>query len=462
MKKNNLVTEIFKIGTYVVDSILIIFSVYLAFMIKFNFHPPSFNIEPFINIIPFIIISYLIFMYVFGLNDILKKGTGEIIYSITLTIIALFITTAFITFFARGFAYPRSVLIISSFIQYFLLVVWRNIVWKIKRKKHGIKNSLIIGNSSLEYLTKKILSKQSDLYNIKYICTSKCRNLNSYLENVDVVFICSDVEYEIKRNIVDKCILDRKSIYIIPDIYEIAILDSKLNRADDIPMFKVQKLGLTIEQTFLKRILDIVISLVGIIITSPIMIIFSIAIKLTDGGSIFYKQERVTIDEKTFNVLKFRTMVMNAEKLTGPTLAGEDDPRITKVGRIMRSTRIDELPQFFNILKGDMSVVGPRPERPYFVEKFKKEIPDYKYRTIVKAGLTGLAQVLGKYSTTPEDKVRYDIIYIKNYSLWLDMKLILQTIKIMFIKESSEGVKKEEKLLDYLEKQNSEIVIDRE
>ncbi|WP_055667621.1 sugar transferase [Desnuesiella massiliensis] len=462
MKNKSFVTEIFKIGTYFIDVIIILLSVYLSFMLKFDFQPPAFNLEPFFDVIPFIAIAYLIFMYVYGLNDILKKGLGEIIYSITLTILSLFVTTAFITFFARGFAYPRSVLIISSFVQFLFLCLWRIIVWKVKRRAHGIKDALIVGEKSLEDLTKKILIKQKDLYNIRYICNGKANDLNRYLDNVEVVFICSDVEHNIKSEIVDRCLSDRKSIYIIPDIYEIAILNSKLNRADDIPMFKVQKLGLTFEQRFFKRIIDIVISLIGIILTSPIMIFCALAIKIKDGGTIFYKQERVTEEERTFNVLKFRTMVMNAEKLTGPVLAGEDDPRITKLGKIMRATRMDELPQFFNILSGDMSVVGPRPERPFFVEKFKQEIPDYKYRTIVKAGLTGLAQVLGKYSTTPEDKVRYDIIYIKNYSILMDLKLILQTIKIMFMKESSAGLKDEQNLNELIEKENAEIVIDKD
>lgn len=460
MKRNSAVTELFKFGTFLVDSILIVTSVYISFLGLFEFNPPEYNIRPFIDIIPFIIIAYLVFMYVFGLSDLLKKSLGETIYSIGLTTIALFVTTAFITFFARGFAYPRRVLIVSTAVQFVILCLWRTVVWKLNRISHGVKDSLIIGNGSLEYLTKKILLKQKDLYNIKYICNSKSKSIESYVDEVDVVFICNDVDNQIKIKIVDSCLANRKSIYIIPDIYEIALLNSKLNRADDIPMFKVQKLGLTLEQRFFKRLLDIIISLIGIVITSPIMLLVVIAIKLNDGGNVFYGQERVTEDDKTFNVLKFRTMVMNAEKLTGPVLAGEEDPRITKVGKILRATRLDEIPQFFNILKGDMSVVGPRPERPFFVEQFKKEIPDYKYRTIVKAGLTGLAQVLGKYSTTPEDKVRYDILYIKNYSILLDLKLILQTIKIMFMKESSEGVKDELSLGELILNSNNEITID--
>lgn len=454
MKNNNFPTEFYKILVYVVDIFLIVLSIYLAFMIKFDFEIPMYNYQPFIEISPLIVLTYLIYMYVFGLSDLLKPSIGETIYSLFLTIIALTITTAFITFFARGFGYPRSVLLISPILQLILLIVWRAIVWKIKRVNHGVKDSLVIGEASSEYLTKKILIKQRDLYNIKYVCSGRSSNLYEYMDKVDVVFICNDVDLKVKSEIVDNCLADRKSIYIIPDIYEIAMLNSKLKRADDIPMLKLKKLGLTLEQKMFKRLIDIIVSLIVLLITSPIMIMSALVIKLTDGGNVMFKQERVTINEKKFNVLKFRTMVMDAEKLTGPVLAGEDDPRITKFGRIMRATRIDEFPQLLNILAGDMSLVGPRPERPFFVEKFKSEIVDYKYRTIVKAGLTGLAQVLGKYTTTAEDKVRYDILYIKNYSILMDIKLILQTIKIMFMKESSSGVAEEialSKLVNELE-----------
>lgn len=462
MKNTTSVTEVYKFGIYVIDVLLVLISIYLAFMFKFDFNPPDFNYEPFVVIIPFIVIAFIVFMYVYGLSDILKPSFGEVIYSTFLSVLSLFITTAFITFFARGFAYPRSVLIISSFIQFITLITWRTIVWKIRRRSHGIKPALVIGNNNAEYVARKILLKHRDLYDVKYICDSKCDKLNFYLNNVDVVFISSDVDSAVKSWIVDNCLSDRKSIYVLPGMYEIALLNSKLNRVDDVPMLKVQKLGLTIEQKILKRLLDIIVSLIGIIIASPIMLISAIIIKLSDGGSPFFTQERVTINEKKFNVLKFRTMIINAEKLTGPVLAGEDDPRITKFGKFMRSTRIDELPQLFNVLSGDMSIVGPRPERPFFVDQFKRDIPDFKYRTLVKAGLTGLAQVLGKYTTTAEDKVRYDILYIKNYSLLLDLKLILQTIKIMFMKESSAGVKDEMSLNELIDSLNLDLTIEKD
>ncbi len=463
MNNNDFRAGLSEFLVYFVDVIIVLFSIYITFMLRYNFEPPSYNFDSFILSAPWIAIAYLLLMFVFGLNDILKQSLGETIYSVFLTIASLMFITAFITFFLRGFSYPRLVLILSTLMQFLLLSVWRGIVWKIRRRAHGIKTSLVIGNEATESISKKLILKQRDLYRIKYICSDKSKNLNRYLDEVDVVFMCNDIDLNLKKDVVDRCLTGRKSIYIIPDIYEIALLNSKLSKADDIPMLKVKKLGLTMEQKLLKRMLDICLSLVALVIASPVMLVMAVLIKKQDGGNIFYKQERVTEDEEKFDVLKFRTMVMNAEKLSGPVLAGEDDPRITKLGRFMRSTRIDELPQIINILKGEMSLVGPRPERPFFVEQFKNEIPDYKYRTTVKAGLTGLAQVWGKYSTTPEDKVRYDIMYIKNYSILLDLKLILQTIKIMFMKESSAGVANEEYPLEKLaETFSQDIKIDKE
>lgn len=462
MRNKRISTDFFSFLLYFIDIIIVNLSIYVSFIIKFGFNPPEFNFKPFLDMIPFISISYLIFMYVFGLNDILQNTAYEMVYSISLTVISLLITTSFISFFLRNFSYPRSVLLISTIVQLVFLSCWRIIAWKINRIKHGIKSCLIVGDSYIEDLSKKILSRHKDIYNIKFICSSKSSNLFYFVDNVDIIFICSDVNALTKNKIIERTISLNKKIYIIPDMYDIALLNSKLSRVDDIPLLKVPRIGLTIEERFFKRILDIVASILGIIIFSPIMIIMAIAIKVTDKGNIFYKQERLTIGNKVFNVLKFRTMVMNAENLTGPVLAGEEDPRITKVGKFMRATRIDEIPQFFNILLGDMSIVGPRPERPYFVEKYNKVIEEYKFRTLVKAGLTGLAQVLGKYNTEARDKLRYDLLYIKNYSILLDFKIILQTIKIMFIKESSEGVKRDVPLDDILKKYNKKITIDRD
>ncbi len=170
------------------------------------------------------------------------------------------------------------------------------------------------------------------------------------------------------------------------------------------------------------------------------MLLAAAAIKFYDKGPILYKQTRLTKDDKEFKIYKFRSMIVNAEGDGVAKLAKENDDRITPVGHFIRATRIDELPQLFNILKGDMSFVGPRPERPEIANEYCKEIPEFCFRTKVKAGLTGYAQVYGKYNTTPYDKLKLDLFYISNYSLWTDIKLILMTVKIIFKKEATEGV----------------------
>ena len=186
--------------------------------------------------------------------------------------------------------------------------------------------------------------------------------------------------------------------------------------------------------------MDIVISLAGIILSSPIILITAIAIKIYDGGSVFFRQSRCTIDNKVYQIIKFRSMITDAEKDGVARLATENDDRITPIGHFIRKTRIDEIPQFFNVLKGDMSIVGPRPERPEIITEYCEQFPEFMYRTKVKAGLTGYAQVFGKYNTTSYDKLKWDLMYIEKFSIWLDLKLIIMTIKIVFMKESTEGL----------------------
>lgn len=209
----------------------------------------------------------------------------------------------------------------------------------------------------------------------------------------------------------------------------------------DSPLLLSKNDGLQIEQKIVKRLLDIAISAVGLLITSPLFLLIAISIKCTDRGPVFYKQKRLTQGGKEFKIYKFRTMIQDAEKGGRAVLARDEDDRILPVGKILRRLRLDELPQLWNILKGDMSMVGPRPERPELMAEIVEEIPEFVYRLKVKAGLTGYAQVYGKYNTTAYDKLKLDLTYIRHYSIFLDLKLILMTPKVMFLKESTEGVK---------------------
>ena len=211
------------------------------------------------------------------------------------------------------------------------------------------------------------------------------------------------------------------------------------------PLLLYRNHGLSFEQRFLKRTMDILVSALMLLITSPIFLVASIAIKLYDGGPVFYRQARCTMNGKVFHIFKFRSMIVDAEKDGKSQPAADHDPRITPVGRILRATRLDELPQLIDILIGNMSLVGPRPERVEHVEKYTEDLAEFEYRLKVRGGLTGYAQIYGKYNTSPYDKLQLDLIYIQNYSIFLDIKLILMTIKIMFMKESTEGFTEEQR-----------------
>lgn len=285
------------------------------------------------------------------------------------------------------------------------------------------------------------MDSRKDKYKIKkLICVDVglervCQEIVKY----DCVLI-NDVPAEIRNDILKFCYQHKIRSYIVPKISDILMRGAVDISVLDTPIVMVKGTGLSLVDRFLKRTLDILVSLVAAIVASPIMLVVAIAIKIEDGGPVFYKQKRVTMNNREFEVMKFRSMIVDAEKKTGAVLAAGNDSRITKVGRFIRATRLDEIPQVLNILKGDMSLVGPRPERKVFIDEFCENIPEFAYRTKVKAGLTGYAQIYGKYNTTPYDKLRLDLMYIENYSILLDLKLLLLTVRIIFSKDSTEGI----------------------
>ena len=258
------------------------------------------------------------------------------------------------------------------------------------------------------------------------------------LRSYDGVVI-GDLTSELRNDVLKNCYARGIRTYTLPKITDVLLKSGEVMEVFDSPLFLNRNSGLSLEQAALKRLSDIAMSVIGLIIALPFMLIIAIAIKAEDGGPVFFKQARCTKDGRVFDILKFRSMIVDAEKSGISVPATEKDPRITRVGSVIRATRLDELPQLINILKGDMSVVGPRPERIEHVREYCDEIPEFQYRMSVKGGLTGYAQVYGKYNTSAYDKLKLDLLYIQNYSLVLDLEIILKTIQVLFTKESTEG-----------------------
>lgn len=269
-------------------------------------------------------------------------------------------------------------------------------------------------------------------YRVTEIVDYQRADLEQKMLEVSTVFLY-DVPVDTRTKIVDFCYQNLKNIYFNPHIADILERNSKQVIIDDMSFFSSQFHTITYEQRIIKRLMDIFISAIALIITSPILLISAICIKKNDGGSVMFRQKRATVNGKVFLIYKFRTMKENV----GNYSVTDDDDRVTSVGKFLRKYRIDELPQFYNILKGDMSLVGPRPEMLENVEDYTKEMPEFRYRLRMKAGLTGNAQIIGKYNTSSRDKLMLDLMYIENYSILKDIQLLFQTILVLFNAEDS-------------------------
>lgn len=256
--------------------------------------------------------------------------------------------------------------------------------------------------------------------------------------------VLGDISVEERGPLLKFCYGHSIRVYLMPKITDVILMGAEELHVFDSPILLTREYSLTMEQRFFKRLIDIVCSLLLLVITSPFMLVTAIAIKVYDGGPVLYKQVRCTMNQREFKILKFRSMRTDAEKDGVARLARKNDSRITPVGKIIRKCRIDELPQLFNILRGEMSFIGPRPERPEIIAQYLEVMPEFAFRMKVKAGLAGFAQVYGKYNTSPYDKLKLDLTYIENYSTWLDLKLMMLTLKVLFWPDSTEGVEAEQ------------------
>ena len=333
--------------------------------------------------------------------------------------------------------------IITLAAQLVLITLWS---WA---ARHWYFRVFMPQKSVVVYDVREGMEKLIDEYgfNRKYKVTANidvqtCLSDLSRLDGYKTVFLSGIHSHE--RNVILKYCVDKGiRVMVIPRIGDVVMSGAKRMHMFYLPMLKVERQSGTPEYLIIKRILDIVLSALALVIVSPFMLITAIAIKATDHGPVFYRQTRLTKDGKEFKILKFRSMRVDAEKDGVARLStGDNDDRITPVGKIIRAIRMDEIPQLWNILVGEMSIVGPRPERPEIAAQYEQELPEFRLRLQVKAGLTGYAQVYGKYNTTPYDKLMMDLMYIAHPTIPQDLAIMFATVKILFMKESTEGIEK--------------------
>ena len=386
-------------------------------------------------------ILYLILVRLYDGLAISYARVGELVYSQSLSaFISDFIMYLVIMLLVRDYTVNPLPLLGCFGLQVLFAVIWCLTI------NHGYFNTFAKKSSIIVYDERKGLTgliKDHGLDN-KFDVQKKC-HVNEVLRNLDVlhdydVVFLAGVHSKSRNKIIKYCVSHNITSLIIPRVGDTLMASAHRMHILHLPVLRLERYNPTPEYLFIKRAFDIVVSLIAIIILSPFMIITALAIK-SDGGPALYKQVRLTKDGKEFKVLKFRSMRVDAEKDGVARLStGENDDRITKVGHVIRAIRFDELPQLFNILKGDMTIVGPRPERPEIAKQYYEELPEFALRLQCKAGLTGYAQVYGKYNTEPYDKLLMDLMYISQPGILQDLHIMFATVKILFMKESTEGV----------------------
>lgn len=326
-------------------------------------------------------------------------------------------------------------------VQVILSIVWSWAANRIYYANYPAPRTAIVYRTDEDIEKVHAIRRFNEHFDVrKMICDPQNEaELFEQLKDIHVVFV-SGIEGDLRESLEKFCVAKDIKGYFIPKLSEIIMAGAEHMSMFSEPVMKVQRARINTEYQGCKRIMDVVAAVLGLLVTSPVMLATAIAIKMNDGGPVFYCQKRLTQNGRVFSIMKFRSMTVNAEKDGVARLASANDSRITPIGRFIRATRIDELPQLINILRGDMSLVGPRPERPEIAADYEKTLPEFALRLQVKAGLTGMAQVYGRYNTDPYSKLQMDLMYVNKISFMTDIKLMFATVKILLMKESTEGI----------------------
>ena len=428
----------------IVDLSLANLGIYISFMLLTG-ELQGFQIGPLFILLPSVSVVTVLLFSSLGLYSRQQTGFTAVARALIIGVIGLFLFTIIFAFMTRAFLFQRMVFLVAPLIQFVLLLGWRILYWRLELWIHGQQKLLVIGEQeAVEETLEKLMQLPRGLFEVvKVLNPQKLDQVANWLSAVDAVMISGPLSMEEKNRIIRESFDMNREVYIIPELYEIILTRAAMTQVHDTPVIECHDLQPSFSQLFFKRFVDLFIALMLLIPALFLLAISGLAIRLDSPGPVIYSQERVGLRGKIFTLYKLRTMIVEAEEESGPVLATEEDDRVTRIGRFLRSARLDELPQIYNVLRGDLSIVGPRPERPFFVERFEKEMPEYRLRHLVKPGITGLAQVAGYYATNTHDKLRYDLYYLSDYSLWLDFRILLLTIPTLLNREAAKGIRRQ-------------------
>lgn len=438
------------------DAVLVNAGIAAAFFVRFGGVPPAFNFNAYLGLAPVITLVYLGVGNIYGLYEPERsESVWDILRAVFMAVTVGAVLTAAISFFAgpRFFSFSRLAIGLGWLFDLILLVGWRTAFMSIASIHWPEQRVLVVGTGRVARELAHELAKRSRWgFNVVGFLAGDTeealgvpdgridglpllggpRDAGSVASahKVHRVIVVSPVEL---RDLIERLVIAEEldvRVDVVPELYEVFIgsLDGVVA---DIPLMEITRTGRPRWYAGFKRAVDVVLALVLLVVLSPALVLATLAILLTMGWPPFFVQERAGVDMRPFRLYKFRTMVRDAEAECGPVLASEADERITPLGKFLRRYRVDELPQLVNILKGEMSFVGPRPERPYFVDRFAAEIPGYRERFKIKPGVTGLAQVSGDYATTPERKLKYDLIYMYHQTLPMDLQIMMETVRVV-------------------------------
>ena len=388
------------------------------------------------------VMVYVLMTRVYGGYDIGKRKSKPIVFSLALTVLGADVMAHFflcimnVTVVNGGrFVYEKPLLLMAVYLlQVALIIAFTYFGNGMYFRFHKPQRSLVITRrgEDVETLVRRV-GRYKKQYNIQEIAYIDQADILNRIDEYEAIFVYNLAVSE-RAALIEYCYDRKKDVYYSIELTDVVALGGTRVMFDDKNMMRAEARGLSFEQRVIKRMMDVCIAGIGLLLTSPLLLVTALAIKLEDGGPVFFKQKRATYGGRVFEVIKFRSMKVEGSVNRSVT---KDDDRITKVGRVIRKFRIDELPQLINVLRSDMSIVGPRPEMMENVNKYTAELPEFSYRLRAKAGLTGFAQIYGRYNTSPKDKLIMDLTYIAQYSIRLDIKLILRTILVLLTPEES-------------------------